>query len=154
MLGWNNPLPIGQSSAAPCGGLGGTYAWLRRGHSSLRTDGRATSIYRTTISPELRTSMLATTRILVSKLATARVFCSLPHKFFVPYNLASISCSLELTFFGHPLAHRHACLYLSDSSFWLSSRFREKIVTTSGKARTLRSAWIWDFLEVKPLAIT
>jgi len=112
MLGWNNPLPIGQSSAALCGALGGTSAWLRRGHSSLRTDGRATSIYRTTVSPELRTSMLATTRILVSKLATARVFCSLPHKLFVPYNLASIFCSLELTFFGHPRPHRHACLYL------------------------------------------
>ena len=34
--------------------------------------------YRATNSQELRTSMLATTRILVSKLATARVFCYAP----------------------------------------------------------------------------
>ena len=36
---------------------------------------RATSTYSTLNSPELGTSMVATTRILVSKLTTARVFC-------------------------------------------------------------------------------
>ena len=47
---------------------------MLRGHSSLRTDRRATYKYRTIDSHELRTLKLATTRILVSKLATARVF--------------------------------------------------------------------------------
>ena len=86
MSGWNNPLPIGQSSGALCGGPGEKCAWLLGGHSSLCTDRRATCTYRTTSSQELRTSMLATTRILVCKLATARVFC-LPtanqHTFFL-----------------------------------------------------------------------
>ena len=56
--------------------FGGRSTGLLGGHNSLRTDRRATSTYRTIDSHELRTSMLATTRILVSKLATARVFCS------------------------------------------------------------------------------
>ena len=51
---------------------------LLRGHSSLCTDRRATCPYRATNSQELRTSMLATTRTLFSKLATARVFAAHP----------------------------------------------------------------------------
>jgi len=56
--------------------FGGRSTRLLRGHNSLRTDRRATSTYRTIDCHELRTSMLATTRSLVSKLATAHVFCS------------------------------------------------------------------------------
>ena len=56
-------------------GSGGRFIRWLRGHSSLRRDRRATSTYRATNSLELRTSMLATTRILVSKLATAHAFC-------------------------------------------------------------------------------
>ena len=41
-------------------------------------DRTATSTYTTIDTHELRTSMLATTRILVSKLATVRVFCYPP----------------------------------------------------------------------------
>jgi len=58
--------------------FGGRSTALLGGHNSLGTDRRATSTYRTIASHELRTSMLATTRILVSKLATARVFCYPP----------------------------------------------------------------------------
>ena len=58
--------------------FGGTFAWSLRGHSSLRTDQRATSIYRTIDPQGFRISMLATTRILVFRLATARVFCFPP----------------------------------------------------------------------------
>jgi len=55
---------------------GGRVARLLRGHSSRRADGRATCTYRPPIDPpEPRTSLLATTRILVFKLATARVLC-------------------------------------------------------------------------------
>jgi len=55
---------------------GGRLARLLRGHSSPRADGRATCTYRPPIDPpEPRTSLLATTRIHVFKLATARVFC-------------------------------------------------------------------------------
>ena len=49
-------------------GFGGRFIRWLGGH-------RATSTYRATNSPVLRTSMLATTRVLVSKLATARLFC-------------------------------------------------------------------------------
>jgi len=45
--------------------------------SSLRTDRRASSTYRTITSQQVITSMLAPTCILVSKLATAHVFCLL-----------------------------------------------------------------------------
>jgi len=48
--------------------IGGRFAWLLGGHSSLCTDRRATSVCGTIDSQELRTSMLA------SKLATARIF--------------------------------------------------------------------------------
>ena len=44
--------------------FGGRFAWLLRGHSSLRTDRRATGLYRAIDPQGLRTSMLATTRIL------------------------------------------------------------------------------------------
>jgi len=70
-------LPIGQSLGELCRGLGGTFMGLLGSHSSLRTDQRASSTYRTITSQQVRTSMLATTCILVSKLATARVFCRL-----------------------------------------------------------------------------
>ena len=79
MLGWNNLLPIGQSLGEKFVEVfGGMFARSLRGHSSLRTDQRATSIYRTIDPQGFRTSMLATTRILVSRLATARVFCFPP----------------------------------------------------------------------------
>ena len=48
------------------------------GHGALCTDRRATCLGRATNSQELRTSMIATTRILFSKLATARLFCYPP----------------------------------------------------------------------------
>ena len=57
---------------------GGRFTWLLGGHSPLRTDRRAASTYTTINSQELKASMLAATRILVSKLATARVFCYPP----------------------------------------------------------------------------
>jgi len=134
------------------GVLGETLVRLLGGHSTLCTDQRATCLGRATNSPELRTSMLATTRILFSKLATARLFCSLLLAFLFP--IASISCSLQLTLFGHVLAHRHAFPYPSDSPFSLSPQLRERIVTTDGKAGTpgsksprgaLRSTGIRDF---------
>ena len=56
--------------------LGGRLPGLLSGHGSLRTDQRATRIYRTLASQQLKASMLASTHILVFKLATARVFCS------------------------------------------------------------------------------
>ena len=56
--------------------LGGRLPGLLSGHGSLRTDQRATRIYRTRASQQLKASMLASTHILVFKLATARVFCS------------------------------------------------------------------------------
>ena len=75
MLGWKNLLPNGQSSGEKFVEVfGGTFARLLRGHSSLCTDRGATSIYRTIDPQGFRTSMLATTRILVSRLARARVF--------------------------------------------------------------------------------
>jgi len=58
--------------------FGERLARLPRGHSSLRTDRRATCPSRATNSQDLRSTMLATTRILVFKLATARVFCYPP----------------------------------------------------------------------------
>jgi len=69
---------------------------LLGGHNSLCTDRGATSTYRTIDSHELRTSMLATTRILVSKLATARVFCYPPT---TPCSLTapSLSPSMDLS---------------------------------------------------------
>ena len=76
MWGWNNPMPIGQSWGERRGGHGWKVCLvLREGHSSRCTDQRATGIYSTRDSPQWRSSKLATTRILVSKLATARVFC-------------------------------------------------------------------------------
>ena len=78
MSGWNNRLPIGQSLGELYGGLGGISTLLLNGYSSLCTDRRAISTYKTVDSQELRTSMLATTPILVSKLATACVFCCRP----------------------------------------------------------------------------
>jgi len=61
--------------------FGERLARLPRGHSSLRTDRRATCPSRATNSQDLRSTMLATTRNLVFKLATARVFFF----FFVPH---------------------------------------------------------------------
>jgi len=49
MSGWNNPLPIGQSSGELYGGHGGTLTWMLGGHSSSRTD-PASSTYTTTDS--------------------------------------------------------------------------------------------------------
>ena len=94
MSGWNNLLPI----SAKLGGkfvevFGGMFAQSLRGHSSLRTDQRATGIYRTIDPQRFRTSMLATTRILVSRLATARVFCfppTTPNCLMAPTLLAGI----------------------------------------------------------------
>ena len=58
--------------------LGGRLPGSLSGHGSLRTDQRATCIYRTLASQQLKASMLASTHILVFKLATARVFCHPP----------------------------------------------------------------------------
>ena len=66
---------LGKADENSVDALDGRFVWLRGGHSSLCTDRRAARTYRTIDSPELRTSMLATTPIVISKLATARVFC-------------------------------------------------------------------------------
>jgi len=52
--------------------------WLLGGQSLLRTDLSAPGTYRTIDCPQSRSSKLATTRFLVYKLATARLFCSHP----------------------------------------------------------------------------
>ena len=69
---------------------------LLGGHNSPHTDPEATSTYRTIDSDALRNSMLATTRILVSRLPTARVFCYTPT---IPYSLTapSLSPSMDLS---------------------------------------------------------
>jgi len=74
------------------------FSWLLGGHSLLRTDLRAPSIYRTIDCTQSRSSKLATTRFLVCKLATARLFCfvlnlqyfslHLQHSFWLPLCLA------------------------------------------------------------------
>jgi len=78
MSGWNNPLPIGQSSGELDGGHGGTLTWMLGGHSSSRTDSGASSTYTTTDS------------------RNSEPQCSLPLAF-------SSSSSLQLAFFvTHP----------------------------------------------------
>ena len=57
MSGGNNPLPIGQSSEEQCGCLGGTSRWPLGGHSSLRTDRRATSTQEHRLRRYLRTKV-------------------------------------------------------------------------------------------------
>ena len=74
MSGWNNPLPIGQSSGELYGGHGGTLTWMLGGHSSSRTDPGASSTYTTTDS------------------RSSEPQCSLPLAF-------SSSSSLQLAFF-------------------------------------------------------
>ena len=78
MLGWNNPMPIGQSWGERCGGLGRKGCLVREGHSSRCTDQWTTGIYSTRDLSQRRYSKLSTTRILVSRLATARVFALQP----------------------------------------------------------------------------
>ena len=58
--------------------FGERLARLLGGHSSLRTGWRATCPSRAANSQAWRPTMLATTRILVFKLVTARVFCYPP----------------------------------------------------------------------------
>ena len=67
--------------------IGGRFAWLLGGHSSLCTDRRATSACGTIDSQELRTSMLA------SKLATARIFRYTPT---TPNSLTVSRCRLGI----------------------------------------------------------
>jgi len=59
-------------------GFGERSAWFRNGHSIRCTDPIAIYLGRATDSQVSRNSMLTTTRILVSELATARVFCYPP----------------------------------------------------------------------------
>ena len=79
MPGWNNPLPIGQSARSiargwwkksfsrslPCPEAIARYPWARERSAHIGPSN----------SRELETSKLATTRVLISKLATARVLC-------------------------------------------------------------------------------
>ena len=76
--------------------FGGRLSWLVRGHSSLCTDPRATGTYRTLDSQPLRTSMLASTHILVFMLDRAPVFCP-----FQPTN----TCPSSLPACIFPLCH-------------------------------------------------
>ena len=85
MLGWNNLLPIGQSmlslsqewweEISPGGSSGKRLAWSTR--PFCVPGAIAPAHIEPPHSRELETSKLATTRILVSKLATARVLCFL-----------------------------------------------------------------------------
>jgi len=75
MSGWNNPLPIGQSNGEL---YGGPWRKFSPGCSeAIAHDARTGEQppHRTN-SRGWRTSMLATTRILVSKLATTRILVS------------------------------------------------------------------------------
>ena len=74
MLGWNNPLPIGQSVVVSLGGG-------RKRYSQSRPHPEVIAPYPWARDPrprEWETSRLATTRLLISKLATARGLCFFP----------------------------------------------------------------------------
>ena len=73
MSGWNNPLPIGQSNGEL---YGGPWRKFSPGCSEVIAHDARTGEQppHRTNSRGWKTSLLATTRILVSKLATARVF--------------------------------------------------------------------------------
>jgi len=74
--------------------VGTTYCQLGTAwESPVHTDRRATCIYRTIDSQGLRTPMLATTRILVPKLATGRTF-------FFPHTLLHFLLPLRRAFWA------------------------------------------------------
>ena len=96
--------------------FGGGFAGLPRDRGALCTDSRAASTYRTINTEEWRTSMLSTTRILVSMLGTARAFLfahGQPARILIPLRLLLI----RLHFFS-PV---HGLCFLSNSCFGSSS---------------------------------
>jgi len=85
--------------------VGGRFRGLLGGHSSPPMEMRATSTYRTIDSHVLGSSKLATTRILVCQLATARLLCSRPPPLY--FSLRP-HCQLGIYRWQRPLVARAA----------------------------------------------
>ena len=83
---------LGKARRNRQGVVGGRFRGLLGGHSSPPMEMRATSTYRTIDSHVLRSSKLATTRILVCQFATARLLCF--HSSFRFSGFRSSSCIL------------------------------------------------------------